>query len=79
MELLKKEQVLTRLMDQVTDERRKMPRRRCCQEDYVFEGPAGKVGLAGLMGPNLRLIVRHFMFSPRLGGRLPGLFVWDRL
>jgi predicted dithiol-disulfide oxidoreductase (DUF899 family) len=63
MELLAKEQVLTRLMDQVTDERRKMPRERVVK-DYVFEGPAGKVGLVGLMGSNPKLIVRHFMFSP---------------
>jgi predicted dithiol-disulfide oxidoreductase (DUF899 family) len=63
MELLAKEQVLTRLMDQVTDLRRKMPRERIVK-DYVFEGPRGKVGLAGLMGPNRKLIVRHFMFSP---------------
>ena len=63
MELLAKEQVLTRLMDQVTDERRRMPRERVVK-DYVFEGPKGKVGLAGLMGPNRALIVRHFMFSP---------------
>jgi predicted dithiol-disulfide oxidoreductase (DUF899 family) len=63
MELLAKEQVLTRLMDQVTDERRKMPRERVAK-DYIFEGPTGKVGLAGLMGSNRALIVRHFMFSP---------------
>jgi predicted dithiol-disulfide oxidoreductase (DUF899 family) len=61
--LLEKERELTRLMDLVTDERRKMPRERVVK-DYVFEGPNGNVGLAGLMGPNPGLIVRHFMFSP---------------
>jgi predicted dithiol-disulfide oxidoreductase (DUF899 family) len=61
--LLEKERELTRLMDLVTDERRKMPREQVVK-DYVFEGPEGKVGLAGLMGPNPRLIVRHFMFPP---------------
>lgn len=63
MALLAKERELTRLMDLVTDERRKMPRERLVKS-YVFEGPGGKVGLAELMGPNHHLIVRHFMFSP---------------
>jgi predicted dithiol-disulfide oxidoreductase (DUF899 family) len=61
--LLAKERELTRMIDLVTDERRKMPRERIDKE-YVFEGPEGKVGLAELMGPNPRLIVRHFMFAP---------------
>jgi predicted dithiol-disulfide oxidoreductase (DUF899 family) len=61
--LLEKERELSRLIDLVTDERRKMPRERIDKE-YVFEGREGKVGLAGLLGRQPKLIVQHFMFAP---------------
>src|ERR1700722_14872000 len=63
MALLEKERELSRMIDLVTDERRKMPRERI-DKAYVFEGPNGKVGLAELMGANSKLIVQHFMFAP---------------
>jgi hypothetical protein len=33
-------------------------------KEYVFDGPDGKVTLAGLFGRNSQLIVYHFMFAP---------------
>jgi predicted dithiol-disulfide oxidoreductase (DUF899 family) len=63
LSLLARERELSRLMDLVTDERRKMPRQRVLKS-YVFDGASGKVALAGLMGPHSKLIVQHFMFAP---------------
>jgi predicted dithiol-disulfide oxidoreductase (DUF899 family) len=62
-ELLKKEKEFTRLGDQLTDEKRKLPWVRV-EKEYVFAGPDGKETLADLFGGTSQLIVCQFMFGP---------------
>jgi predicted dithiol-disulfide oxidoreductase (DUF899 family) len=71
LRLLAKERELTRMTDKVNDERRSLPRVKM-QKPYVFEGPQGKVGLAGLFGSQRRLILQHFMFGPDWAEGCPG-------
>jgi len=60
---LAKEKVLTKQRDTLSAERRQLPWLRI-EQDYVFEGPGGKVSLADLFGGCSQLIVYHFMFHP---------------
>jgi predicted dithiol-disulfide oxidoreductase (DUF899 family) len=62
-QLLAKEKELTRLRDQVSQERRELPWVKI-EKDYVFEGPDGKETLADLFGGRSQLFVKHFMFGP---------------
>ncbi|MEA2717128.1 MAG: hypothetical protein QOI99_1445 [Actinomycetota bacterium] len=62
-ELLVREKELTRRRDALTADRRRLPMVRIDKE-YVFEGPAGKVGLLDLFEGRRQLIVGHFMFDP---------------
>src|SRR6185312_1171560 len=62
-ELLAHEKRLTRELDSVRALRRAMPWVRI-DKPYVFEGPAGNVGLADLFAGRSQLILRHFMFGP---------------
>ncbi|WP_367872953.1 DUF899 domain-containing protein [Luteolibacter sp. Populi] len=62
-ELLKKEKEASRLLDQLSAERRKLPWVRIAK-DYLFDGPGGKVKLADLFGGRSQLVLQHFMFSP---------------
>jgi predicted dithiol-disulfide oxidoreductase (DUF899 family) len=62
-ELLVREKELTRRRDALTADRRRLPMVRVDKE-YVFEGPAGKVGLLDLFEGRRQLIVGHFMFEP---------------
>jgi predicted dithiol-disulfide oxidoreductase (DUF899 family) len=41
-------------------------------QEYVFEGPDGKVTLAGLFGDKRQLIVQHVMFGPDWEQPCPG-------
>jgi predicted dithiol-disulfide oxidoreductase (DUF899 family) len=61
--LLAEEKALTRQHDQVSAERRRLPMVHVDKE-YVFEGPEGKVTLAGLFDGSRQLIVQHVMFGP---------------
>src|ERR1700732_2035506 len=63
IELLKKEKEFTRLGDQLSAEKRKLPWVRVGKE-YVFDGPDGKETLADLFNGRSQLIVYHFMFGP---------------
>ena len=67
---LAREKELTRLRDQISAERRALPWVKV-EKDYVFEGPDGKVSLAGLFGRNSQLIVHHFMWRWDLGQGCP--------
>jgi len=60
---LEKEKELTRLRDQLSQERRDLPWVKV-DKTYVFEGPQGKETLADLFGGRSQLIVEHFMFDP---------------
>jgi predicted dithiol-disulfide oxidoreductase (DUF899 family) len=61
--LLAQEKELTRKRDALNADRRRLPMVRVDKE-YVFEGPQGKVTLAGLFGDCRQLVVHHVMFGP---------------
>jgi predicted dithiol-disulfide oxidoreductase (DUF899 family) len=63
MELLAREKQLTRQTDALNADRRRLPMVRI-DEDYVFTGPDGEVGLVDLFEGRRQLIVQHFMFDP---------------
>jgi len=62
-ELLKKEKESTRLLDQLSAERRKLPWVKVTK-NYVFDAPGGKVTLADLFAGRHQLVIQHFMFGP---------------
>jgi predicted dithiol-disulfide oxidoreductase (DUF899 family) len=62
-ELLKKEKEFTRLGDQLSAEKRKLPWVKVGKE-YVFDGRDGKETLADLFSGRSQLVVYHFMFGP---------------
>jgi predicted dithiol-disulfide oxidoreductase (DUF899 family) len=62
-ELLTKEKEFTRLRDQLSAERRKLPWVKV-DKNYVFDGPGGKETLSDLFEGRSQLIVYHFMFDP---------------
>ena len=61
--LMAEEKDLMRRNDALGEARRALPWVRIDQ-DYVFEGPDGRVTLADLFGGNSQLIVYHFMLAP---------------
>lgn len=61
--LLAKEKEMTRARDALNEERRALPAVEVV-EDYVFEGPEGRSGLAELFAGRGQLVVYHFMFDP---------------
>ena len=69
--LLVTEKEHTRSRDALNAERRRLPMVRIDKE-YVFEGPEGKVTLAGLFGDSRQLIVQHVMFDPDWDAACPG-------
>jgi predicted dithiol-disulfide oxidoreductase (DUF899 family) len=62
-ELLEKEKEFTRRRDEIARLRRGLPWVRI-EKEYGFEGPDGRVSLAGLFGARSQLIVYHFMLGP---------------
>lgn len=62
-EHLANEKALTRALDELRAERRRLPWVRIDKE-YVFDGAEGRIGLAELFAGRSRLFVQHFMFSP---------------
>jgi len=62
-ELLRKEKEFTRLRDELSRERRELPWEKA-DEQYVFDGPAGKETLSDLFSNKSQLIIYHFMFGP---------------
>lgn len=83
---LVKEKELTRLSDQLAKERQELPWEHI-RENYVFDGPVGKVTLSDLFDGRSQLIIQHFMLGPgwtegcvgcsfmadHIGGALPHL------
>lgn len=61
-DLLAKEKAFTKLRDQLSADRRAMPWVKV--EDYVFDGPSGKVRLSDLFRGESQLIIYHLMFNP---------------
>ncbi len=62
LKLLIKERALTRLRNEVNQQRMEMPW-EIVDKSYVFEGPDGKVSLADLFEGRSQLIIQHFMFG----------------
>ena len=60
---MKKEKESTRLRDQLSAERRKLPWVKV-EKQYVFDAPQGKVTLADLFDGRSQLVIYHFMFGP---------------
>jgi predicted dithiol-disulfide oxidoreductase (DUF899 family) len=61
--LLAKEKELTRALDALAAERRRLPMARI-DKAYVFDGPDGKVSLLDLFQGRRQLLLYHFMFGP---------------
>jgi predicted dithiol-disulfide oxidoreductase (DUF899 family) len=61
--LLAREKQLTHERDAVAAERRQLPWVKV-EQNYVFDGPNGKVTLADLFNGKSQLIIYHLMFSP---------------
>jgi predicted dithiol-disulfide oxidoreductase (DUF899 family) len=61
--LLAQEKELTRLRDQLAEERRALPWVRV-EKNYVFDTPEGKRSLADLFEGRSQLMVQHFMLGP---------------
>jgi predicted dithiol-disulfide oxidoreductase (DUF899 family) len=62
VDLLAKEKAFTKLRDQLSADRRALPWVKV--EDYVFDGPTGKVRLSDLFRGKSQLIIYHLMFNP---------------
>ena len=65
--LLVKEKKMTRALDALSAERRRLPM-ALIDKKYVFNGPNGKVSLLDLFEGRSQLILYHFMFSPTVSG-----------
>ncbi|PZS23670.1 MAG: DUF899 domain-containing protein [Pseudonocardiales bacterium] len=62
-ELLVREKEATRARDELSAARRALPMVELDSE-YMFDGPAGPMGLVDLFDHHRQLIVYHFMFDP---------------
>lgn len=62
-ELLAREKELTRALDELNADRRRLPMVRI-EKDYRFTGPDGEVGLVDLFDGRRQLVLQHFMFDP---------------
>ena len=69
--LLEREKELTRTMDRVNAERRRLPMVRL-EKAYGFDAPEGRRTLAELFEGRPQLIVYHFMFDPAWDEGCPG-------
>ena len=65
--LLTKEKAMTRALDALAAERRRLPM-VLIDKKYVFDGPNGKVSLLELFEGRRQLILYHFMFAPSVSG-----------
>lgn len=62
-ELLAREKELTRQIDGLNADRRRLPM-VAVTKDYVFEGPAGAASLLDMFEGHRQLVLQHFMFDP---------------
>src|SRR5215204_495974 len=69
--LLVKEKELTRALDALAAERRRMPW-MAVEKDYRFEGPNGPASLADLFEGRRQLIVYRFFYAPDVTTVTPG-------
>jgi Bacterial protein of unknown function (DUF899) len=61
--LLQKEKESTRLRDQLSAERRKLPWVKV-EKQYMFDAPQGKMAVADLFDGRNQLVIYHFMSTP---------------
>src|SRR5688572_13936931 len=61
--LLAKEKEMTRALDALAAERRRLPMVRI-DKAYVFDGPDGKMSMLDLFQGRRQLLLYHFMFGP---------------
>src|SRR5580765_2792781 len=61
--LLAREKEMTRAIDALNADRRRLPM-VLVDKDYRFDGPSGEVGLADLFEGRRQLVMQHFMFDP---------------
>jgi len=69
--LLDLEKQATRERDALNARRRRLPMVRIDQE-YLFDGPAGRMSLTDLFGDSRQLIVQHVMYGPEWDAACPG-------
>ncbi|MEM5473325.1 DUF899 domain-containing protein [Hoeflea sp. AS60] len=70
-ELLDREKAMTRELDRLAAERRRLPWMRV-EKPYRFTGPAGETDLEGLFEGRCQLIVYHHMLKPNDPAPCPG-------
>jgi len=70
-QFLVREKQATRERDALNAERRRLPM-VAVEKEYLFDGPEGRVPLAGLFGDSRQLIVQHVMFGPDWDAACPG-------
>ncbi len=75
MEHLAQEKELTRLRDQLSQDRRELPWVQVDKE-YLFDGPKGKETLSELFEGRSQLIIYHFMYGPDWAEGCPSCSFW---
>lgn len=75
LELLEKEKELTRLRDQVTQQRQQLPWVRI-DKAYRFGGADGEQSLADLFEDKSQLLIYHFMLGPGWEAGCPSCSFW---
>jgi predicted dithiol-disulfide oxidoreductase (DUF899 family) len=70
-QFLVREKQATRERDALNADRRRLPM-VAVEKEYLFDGPEGRVTLAGLFGDSRQLIVQHVMFGPDWDAACPG-------
>jgi predicted dithiol-disulfide oxidoreductase (DUF899 family) len=68
---LEREKEITRQLDRLRAERRRLPMAKI-EKNYIFDGPNGKRTLSDLFEGRRQLIVYHFMFDPKWEKGCPG-------
>ena len=72
---LSKEKEFTRLRDELSQQRRELPRVKV-DKDYVFDGPNGKESLSDLFAGRSQLLIYHFMYGPDWDEGCPSCSFW---
>ncbi|MBR0692296.1 thioredoxin family protein [Bradyrhizobium lablabi] len=70
-----REKELTKAREALSQERRELPWVRVTK-DYVFDGPDGRVMLAGLFKGRPQLVVQHVMFAPEWDAACKSCSFW---
>jgi predicted dithiol-disulfide oxidoreductase (DUF899 family) len=73
--LLAKEKELTRLRDDLSQQRRELPWVKV-ETDYIFESSSGKKTLGELFEGRSQLIIYHFMYGPEWEEGCPSCSFW---